>query len=151
VTLRDHPDPESVAVTIYHNTDCGTSRNTLALIRNAGVEPKVIEYLKTPPSRETLAELIRKMDIPVRAVLREKGTPYHELGLDDASLTDDDLLDAMMKHPILINRPIVITPWGVKLCRPSETVLDILPLPQKGPFAKEDGEAVVDAAGRRLL
>jgi arsenate reductase len=143
-------DPKSVEVTIYHNPDCGTSRNTLALIRNAGIEPKVIEYLKTPPSRETLKGLIRKMGIPVRALLREKGTPYRELGLDDASLTDEQLLDAMMEHPILINRPIVITPWGVKLARPSETVLDILPLPQKGPFAKEDGEAVIDADGRRV-
>jgi arsenate reductase len=143
-------DPKSVEVTIYHNPDCSTSRNTLALIRNAGVEPKVIEYLKTPPSRQTLAELIRKMGIPARAVLREKGTPYHELGLDDASLDDEQLLDAMMEHPILINRPIVITPWGVKLSRPSEMVLDILPLSQKGPFAKEDGEAVIDADGRRV-
>ncbi|MCW2241128.1 arsenate reductase (glutaredoxin) [Azospirillum canadense] len=138
------------AVTIYHNPDCGTSRNTLALIRNAGVEPTVVEYLKTPPGREQLADLIRRMGVPVRAVLREKGTPYAELGLDDPSLTDDRLLDAMMAHPILINRPIVVTPLGVRLCRPSEAVLDILPDRQRGAFAKEDGEPVVDAAGERI-
>ncbi|MDQ7249662.1 arsenate reductase (glutaredoxin) [Dongia sedimenti] len=141
----------STEVTIYHNPDCGTSRNTLALIRNAGVEPTVVEYLKAPPSRTTLQDLIRRMGIPVRALLREKGTPFKELGLDNPALTDEQLIDAMMEHPILINRPIVVTPWGVKLCRPSEAVLDILPLPQKGPFAKEDGEAVIDAAGRRLV
>jgi arsenate reductase len=141
----------STDVTIYHNPDCGTSRNTLALIRNAGVEPTVIEYLKTPPSRSTLEDLIKRMGIPVRALLRERGTPFQELGLDNPALTDGQLIDAMMAHPILINRPIVVTPWGVKLCRPSEAVLDILPLPQKGPFAKEDGEAVIDAAGRRLV
>jgi arsenate reductase (glutaredoxin) len=140
----------TVSVTIYHNPECGTSRNTLALIRNAGVEPTVIEYLKTPPSRATLQDLIKRMGIPVREVLREKGTPFDELGLKNAALSDEDLLDAMMKHPILINRPIVVTPWGVKLCRPSEAVLDILSLPQKGPFAKEDGEKVIDAGGRRL-
>ena len=138
-------------VTIYHNPACGTSRNTLALIRNAGVEPSIIEYLKTPLSRETLVDLIRRMGTPVRALLREKGTPYHELRLDDPTLTDDRLVDAMLAHPILINRPIVVTPWGVKLCRPSEAVLDILPLPQKGPFAKEDGELVIDAHGNRIL
>jgi arsenate reductase len=137
-------------VTIYHNPACGTSRNTLALIRNSGVEPTVIEYLKTPPSRDELAELIRRMGVPVRAVLREKGTPYAELGLGDPALSDDQLLDAMMAHPILINRPIVVTPLGVRLCRPSEAVLDILPDAQRGAFAKEDGEQVVDAAGQRI-
>jgi arsenate reductase len=137
-------------ITIYHNPACGTSRNTLALIRNSGVEPEVIEYLKAPPVRAVLADLIRCMGVPVREVLRQKGTPYQELGLGDPSLTDDRLLDAMMAHPILINRPIVVTPLGVRLCRPSEAVLDILPGPQRGAFAKEDGEAVVDAQGRRL-
>jgi arsenate reductase (glutaredoxin) len=137
-------------VTIFHNPACGTSRNTLGLIRNSGVEPEVIEYLKTPPSREQLADLIRRMGVPVREVLRRKGTPYAELGLDDPSLTDDHLLDAMMAHPILINRPIVVTPLGVRLCRPSEAVIDILPDPQRGAFAKEDGEQVVDEQGRRL-
>ena len=130
-------------VTIYHNPACGTSRNTLALIRNAGVEPQVIAYLKTPPSRAVLRELIGRMGIPVRALLREKGTPYHELGLGDPALSDDALLDAMLAHPILINRPIVVSPRGVRLCRPSEAVLDLLP-PQRGAFAKEDGEPVVD-------
>ncbi len=139
-----------MTVTIYHNPACGTSRNTLGLIRSAGIEPQVIEYLKTPPDRETLLDLIARMGIPVRALLREKGTPYLELGLDDAALDDNALLDAMLTHPILINRPIVITPLGVKLCRPSEEVLDILPEPQQGAFAKEDGEAMVDAAGKRL-
>ncbi|AWB08440.1 arsenate reductase (glutaredoxin) (plasmid) [Azospirillum humicireducens] len=137
-------------VTIYHNPACGTSRNTLALIRNSGVEPTVIEYLKTPPTRDELAELIRRMGVPVRAVLREKGTPFAELGLGDPALGDDRLLDAMMAHPILINRPIVVTPQGVRLCRPSEAVLDILPDAQRGAFAKEDGEQVVDAAGQRV-
>ena len=116
-----------MTVTIYHNPKCGTSRNTLALIRNAGIEPEVIEYLKTPPSRATLVELIGRMGVPVRAVLREKGTPYHELGLDNPALSDDQLIDAMMAHPILINRPIVVTAKGVRLCRPSETVAEILP------------------------
>ncbi|WP_156963803.1 arsenate reductase (glutaredoxin) [Muricoccus aerilatus] len=139
-----------VTVTIYHNPACGTSRNTLALIRNSGEEPEVIEYLKTPPSREVLADLIRRMGVPVRDVLREKGTPYAELGLGDRSLTDEQLLDAMMAHPILINRPIVVTPLGVRLCRPSETVLNLLPEPQRGAFSKEDGEPVVDAEGRRV-
>ncbi len=137
-------------ITIYHNPACGTSRNTLAMIRNSGVEPTVIEYLKTPPTRAVLADLIARMGVPVRAVLREKGTPYAELGLDDPSLSDDALLDAMQAHPILINRPIVVTPLGVRLCRPSEQVLDILPTAQKAAFTKEDGEAVVDAAGHRL-
>ena len=137
-------------ITIFHNPACGTSRNTLALIRNSGVEPEVIEYLKTPPSREQLAGLVRRMGVPVREVMRQKGTPYAELGLDDPSLTDDQLLDAMMAHPILINRPIVVTPLGVRLCRPSEAVLDILPDPQCSAFTKEDGERVVDEQGRRL-
>jgi arsenate reductase len=136
-------------VIIYHNPACGTSRNTLALIRNAGIEPHVIEYVKTPPARELLRQLIRRMGVPVRAVLREKGTPYAELGLGDAALTDDQLLDAMIAHPVLINRPIVVTPMGVRLCRPSEAVIDLLP-PQQGVFVKEDGERVVDEHGRRL-
>ena len=136
-------------VIIYHNPDCGTSRNTLAMMRNAGIEPHVIEYLKTPPSRAMLKQLIARMSIPVRALLREKGTPYAELGLGDPSLTDDQLLDAMQAHPILMNRPIVVTPKGVRLCRPSEEVLDLLP-PQRGEFVKEDGERVVDEHGRRV-
>ncbi len=134
-------------VIIYHNPACGTSRNTLALIHNSGVEPHVIEYLKTPPSRAMLKSLIERMGVPVRAVIREKGTPYAELGLSDPSLSDDDLLDSMIEHPILINRPIVISPGSVRLCRPSEAVLDLLP-PQQGEFRKEDGELVVDAQGR---
>lgn len=137
-------------VTIYHNPSCGTSRNTLALIRNSGVEPEVIEYVKNPPAREKLKQMIAKMGVGVRDILRQKGTPYDELGLGDASLTDDQLLDAMMKHPILINRPIVETPLGTRLCRPSEAVLDILPDPQQGAFTKEDGEKVVDEKGKRL-
>lgn len=136
-------------VIIYHNPDCGTSRNTLAMIRNAGIEPHVIEYLKTPPSRAMLEQLIARMRITIRALLREKGTPYAELGLGDPSLTDDQLLDAMLAHPILINRPIVVSPKGVRLCRPSEEVLDLLP-PQQGEFIKEDGERVVDEHGRRI-
>jgi arsenate reductase len=137
-------------ITIYHNPNCGTSRNTLALIRNTGVEPQVIEYLKHPPSREVLKELIAKAGLTVREALREKGTPYAELGLDNPALSDDALLDAMLAHPILINRPLVVTEKGVRLCRPSERVLDILPLPQKGPFNKEDGEPVIDAGGHRI-
>jgi arsenate reductase len=137
-------------VLIYHNPACGTSRNVLALIRNSGEEPRVIEYLKTPPSRDELISLIGRMRIPVRDLLRRKGTPYDELRLDDPALTDDQLIDAMMARPILINRPIVVSPLGVKLCRPSEAVLDILPHRQRGPFAKEDGEAVVDAGGNRI-
>ena len=137
-------------VIIYHNPDCGTSRNTLALIRNAGVEPHVIEYLKTPPTRLLLEQLIERMDVPVRAVIREKGTPFADLGLDDLSLSDEQLLDAMVAHPILINRPIVVTPKGVRLCRPSEEVLDLLP-PQQGEFLKEDGERVVNELGRRVV
>lgn len=139
-----------MTVTIYHNPACGTSRNVLALIRNSGEEPQVIEYLKTPPSRDELVSLIQRMGISVRDVLRRKGTPYDELGLDDPKWTDGQLIHFMMQHPILINRPIVVTPKGVKLCRPSETVLDILPSPQKGAFSKEDGEPVVDAAGWRV-
>ncbi len=138
-----------MTVTIYHNPDCGTSRNTLALIRNSGAEPEVIEYLKTPPSRDTLLDLMQRAGLTPRALLREKGTPYTELGLGNPELTDSQLVDAMMAHPILINRPLVVTPLGVKLCRPSEAVLDILPDPQRGAFAKEDGEKVVDAEGRR--
>lgn len=136
-------------VIIYHNPDCGTSRNTLAMILNAGVEPHVVEYLKSPPSRTMLTQLIRRMGIPIRALLREKGTPYAELGLGDPALVDDQLLDAMMAHPILINRPIVVSPKGVRLCRPSEDVLDLLP-PQQGQFIKEDGERVIDEHGRRV-
>ena len=134
---------------IYHNPDCGTSRNTLAMIRNAGVEPHVIEYLKTPPSREMLTRLIARMGISVRELLREKGTPYAELGLGDPALSDAQLLDAMMAHPILINRPIVVSPKGVRLCRPSEEVLDLLP-PQRGEFVKGDGECVIDEHGQRV-
>ena len=137
-------------VTIYHNPACGTSRNTLALIRNAGIEPTIIEYLKTPPTKEKLAELIRRAGLTVSEAIRQKGTPYAALGLDDPGLTDDELLDAMIKDPILINRPFVVTPLGVTLSRPSEKVLDILPLPQKGPFSKEDGEPVIDAEGNRV-
>jgi arsenate reductase len=136
-------------IIIYHNPDCGTSRNTLAMIRNAGIEPHVIEYLKTPPTRALLKQLVARMDISVRALLREKGTPYAELGLGDPKLTDDQLLDAMMAHPILINRPIVVSPQGVRLCRPSEEVLALIP-PQQGEFIKEDGERVVDEHGRRV-
>lgn len=136
-------------ITIYHNPDCGTSRNTLAMIRNSGAEPRVIEYLKTPPSRAELADLVTRMGITPRQLLREKGTPYHELGLADPKWTDAQLLDFMMDHPILINRPIVVTPVGVRLCRPSEVVLDILPDRQQSAFTKEDGEQVVDAAGNR--
>ena len=130
-------------VIIYHNPDCGTSRNTHGLIRNAGIEPHVIEYLKTPPTRALLKQLIDRMGMPVRRALREKGAPFRELGLSDPTLTDDQLLDAMMAHPILINRPIVVTQMGVRLCRPSETVIELLPA-QRGEFVKEDGERVVD-------
>jgi arsenate reductase len=139
-----------MTTTIYHNPACGTSRNVLALIRNSGEEPKIIEYLKTPPARDELVDLIARMGIKVRDLLRRKGTPFDELKLDNLALTDDELIDAMMAHPILINRPIVVTSEGVKLCRPSEAVLDILPHPQRGPLSKEDGEAVVDASGRRI-
>ncbi len=138
-------------VTIYHNPACGTSRNTLALIRHAGIEPKVIEYLKMPPSRDELAKMIRDAGLSVREAIREKGTPYAELGLDDPALSDEELLTAMLEHPILINRPFVITSLGTRLARPSEAVLDILPADAfKGPFVKEDGEAVIDAEGRRI-
>ena len=136
-------------VTIYHNPACGTSRNTLALIRNAGVEPTIIEYLKTPPDRRKLESLLEGMGMRPRELLREKGTPYAELGLGEAHWSDAQLIDQMLAHPILMNRPVVVTPWGVRLCRPSEVVLEILPLPQRGPLAKEDGEVVIDAAGRR--
>lgn len=132
---------------IYHNPACGTSRNTLGLIRNAGIEPHVVEYLKTPPSRALLKQLLERAGLTVREILREKGTPFAELGLDDSSLTDEALLDAIEAHPALMNRPLVISPKGVKLCRPSEAVLPLLP-PQRGEFCKEDGELVVDAAGR---
>ena len=140
----------AVDVVIYHNPACGTSRNTLAMIRNAGIEPHVVEYLKTPPSRTLLVELIDRGGITPRDLLREKGTPYAEIGLSDASLTDDALLDAMMAHPVLINRPLVVSPLGVRLCRPSEVVLDLLPHRQLAAFAKEDGEQVVDALGQRV-
>jgi arsenate reductase (glutaredoxin) len=134
-------------VTIYHNPDCGTSRNVLGLIRNAGIEPTVIEYLKAPPDRQTLLGLIERMGVRVRELLRSKGTPYDELRLGDPKWTDDQLIDAMLANPILINRPIVVTPLGVKLCRPSEIVLEILLAPQRGAFTKEDGERVVDDQG----
>ena len=137
-------------VVIYHNPECGTSRNTLAMIRNAGIEPTIIEYLKNPPSRDKLAAMITDAGLTVRQALREKGTPFQELGLGDPTLSDDQLLDAMMAHPILINRPFVVTPRGTRLCRPSEVVLDILPAQQKGYFAKEDGEVVINERGERV-
>jgi len=140
----------AIDIVIYHNPECGASRNTLAMIRNAGIEPHVIEYLKTPPSRTLLVQLLARAGLTPRELLREKGTPYAELRLDDPTLGDAALLDAMMAHPILINRPLVVTPLGVALCRPSERVLDLLPSAQQGAFAKEDGEQVVDAAGRRI-
>lgn len=140
----------AVDIVIYHNPECGTSRNALGLIRNAGIEPHVVEYLKTPPSRALLVELIDRAGMTPRELLREKGTPYAELGLGDTSLSDDALVDAMMAHPILINRPLVVSPLGVKLCRPSEAVLDLLPNGQLAAFAKEDGEQVVDASGQRV-
>lgn len=139
-----------MAITIYHNPSCGTSRNTLAMIRQSGQEPEVIEYLKSPPARERLVELIAAMGIKPRELLRSKGTPYAELGLDDPALTDDHLIDAMVKHPVLINRPIVVTPLGTRLCRPSEQVLDILPDPDIGPFTKEDGEVIINEKGERI-
>jgi len=139
----------SAPITIYHNPACGTSRNTLALIRNAGVEPTIIEYLKTPPDRATLTDLLKLMGMRPRELLREKDTPYAELGLAADHWTDEQLIEQMLAQPILINRPIVVTPWGVKLCRPSEAVLDILRLPQQGSFTKEDGERVIDAQGQR--
>ena len=137
-------------IVIYHNPACGTSRNVLAMIRNSGVEPHVVEYLKTPLARALLVELIKRAAMKPRDLLREKGTPFAELGLQDASLSDEALIDAMIEHPILINRPLVVTPLGVKLCRPSEAVLDLLPNAQGGAFAKEDGEQVVDTAGQKL-
>ncbi len=137
-------------IVIYHNPACETSRNTLAMIRNAGIEPHVIEYLKSPPNRLLLESLVRRMNIPVRTLLRVKGTPYAALGLGDDNLADSALIDAMLEHPVLINRPIVVAGGKVKLCRPSELVLDILPAPQQGEFVKEDGERVVDANGRRV-
>ncbi|WKB55870.1 arsenate reductase (glutaredoxin) [Eleftheria terrae] len=137
-------------VTIYHNPACGTSRNTLAMIRNSGIEPRVVEYLKTPPGRDELRTLIRATGLPVREVLRRKGTPYEELGLDDPKWSEDELIEQILAHPILLNRPIVVTPLGTRLCRPSEAVLDILPSPQQGAFTKEDGEQVIDAQGRRI-
>jgi arsenate reductase (glutaredoxin) len=143
------PDTPDTDITIYHNPNCGTSRNVLGIIRNAGIEPQIIEYLKTPPSREKLKSLSAAMGITVRALLRQKGTPYHELGLDAAHWTDAQLLDLMLEHHILINRPIVVTSKGTKLCRPSEAVLDILPAPQRGAIRKEDGELVVNEAGVR--
>ena len=151
------PSPDVVAtrtalsrVTIFHNPACGTSRNTLELIRNAGIEPTVVEYLDHPPTREQLAAMIRSAGLTVREALRQKGTPYAELGLDDVKLSDDDLLDAMMRHPILINRPFVVTELGTRLCRPSEAVLDILPQRQRGYFEKEDGEVVINDRGARV-
>ena len=137
-------------IVIYHNPECGTSRNVLAMIRNAGIEPHVVEYLQTPPSRAMLEGLIARAGITPRELLREKGTPFAELGLDDPGLSDVQLIDAMMEHPILINRPLVVSTLGVKLCRPSEEVLDLIPAAQRGAFAKEDGEHVVDAAGVRV-
>jgi arsenate reductase len=143
--MPDH----AIDVVIYHNPDCGTSRNTLAMIRNAGIEPHVVEYLKTPPARALLKQLLARAGLSVRDVLRENGTPYAELGLGDPALSDDQLLDAIAAHPILLNRPLVVSPKGVRLCRPSEAVIDLLPA-QQGEFVKEDGEPVVDAQGRRV-
>lgn len=145
MSTSSHP-----TITIFHNPQCGTSRNVLALIRNSGAEPVVVEYLKTPPTRATLMGLMADLGLPVREVLRQKGTPYEELGLGDASLSDEALIDAIVAHPILMNRPIVVTPLGTRLCRPSELVLDILPSPQRGALAKEDGEQVVNAQGERV-
>jgi arsenate reductase len=139
-----------MTITIYHNPDCGTSRNTLAMIRQSGEEPEIIEYLKTPPSRDRIIELLAAMNMTPRQLLREKGTPYAELGLADPKRSDDELIDFMMAHPILINRPLVVTPLGTRLCRPSEVVLDILPNPDIGPFTKEDGEVVIDDEGKRV-
>lgn len=139
------------AITIYHNPACGTSRNVLALIRHSGVEPAIVEYLKTPPGRDQLVQLIAALGMPVRSLLRQKGTPYDELTLDDPKWSDDQLIDFMVAHPVLMNRPIVVTPLGARLCRPSEVVLDILPSPQLAPFAKEDGAPVIDGKGRRVI
>lgn len=140
----------TIVIIIYHNPECGTSRNALAMIRNAGIEPHVVEYLKTPPSRAMLESLIDRASLTPRELLREKGTPFAELGLDDPSLSEEQLIDAMMEHPILINRPLVVSPLGVKLCRPSEEVLDLIPAQQQAAFAKEDGEQVVSADGLRV-
>ncbi|WP_421951168.1 arsenate reductase (glutaredoxin) [Pelagibacterium sp.] len=140
-----------MAVTIYHNRDCGTSRNTLAMIRQSGEEPEIIEYLKSPPSRETLIDLIARSGLSVRDAMRKKEAPYTELDLDDPTLADDKLIDAMLAHPILINRPFVVTEKGVRQCRPSELVLEILPNPDIGPFTKEDGEIVIDENGKRVV
>jgi arsenate reductase len=140
-----------MAIVIYHNPACGTSRNTLAMIRQSGEEPEIIEYLKTPPSRRQLVQLLKAMSITPRELLRRKGTPYDELGLADSKWTDNDLIDFMIAHPILINRPIVMTPKGARLCRPSEAVLDILPNSNIGPFAKEDGEVIIDEKGQRRV
>lgn len=137
-------------IIIYHNPACGTSRNTLALIRHLGIQPHVVEYLKTPPARDLIADMVARMGASLRDVLRQKGTPYAELGLDDEGLTDDQLLDAIEAHPVLLNRPIVVTPVGVKLCRPSEAVLDLLPGVPLKPFVKEDGEVIIDEAGNRV-
>ena len=137
-------------ITIYHNPKCGTSRNVLALIRNAGIEPQVIEYLKIPPTRDELKRLIAATGAPVRELMRAKEAVYTELGLDNPALSDDALIDAMLAHPTLINRPLVVSPLGTRLCRPSEAVLDLLPAPQRGPFTKEDGDVVIDAKGRRV-
>jgi arsenate reductase len=139
-----------MSITIYHNPACGTSRNTLAMIRQSGEEPRVVEYLKTPPSREELTEMIRAMGIAPRELLRQKGTPYDELDLGNSKWSDDELIDAMMKHPILINRPIVVTPKGTRLCRPSEAVIDILPNSDIGPFTKEDGEVIIGKKDARV-
>lgn len=139
-----------MSVTIYHNPGCGTSRNTLALVRNAGIEPLVVEYLLQPPNRATLADMIARSGLAVRDAMRQKEKPYAELGLDAASMTDDQLLDAMLEHPVLINRPFVVTPLGVRLCRPSELVLDILSQPQRGAFTKEDGEQIIGTDGQRV-
>jgi arsenate reductase len=148
--LYERQQSEGMSITIYHNPDCGTSRNTLAMIRQSGEEPLVIEYLITPPSRDELVSLIRDMGIAPRELLRQKGTPYEALGLGDPTLGDDALIDAMLAHPILINRPIVVTALGTRLCRPSEAVLDILPAPNIGPFVKEDGEVVINDKGERV-
>jgi arsenate reductase len=144
--MNDH----DTSITIWHNPACGTSRNVLALIRNAGIEPRIVRYLETPPSRDELRAVVAATGGDARALLREKGTPYHELGLDDPGLDPDRLIDAMLAHPILVNRPVVISPLGTRLCRPSEAVLDLLPSPQRGAFSKEDGQPVVDSEGRRL-
>jgi|TARA_R100000322_G_scaffold170450_3_gene145992 arsenate reductase (glutaredoxin) len=140
-----------LSITIYHNPACGTSRNTLAMIRQSGAKPEIIEYLETPPDEETLRQLIRDMGISPRDLLRRKGTPYEELGLDDPKWSDGDLIGFMLKHPILINRPVVVTPKGTRLCRPSEAVLDLLENPAIGPFVKEDGEVIIDKEGKRLV